>query len=118
MPSTAGSSRSIQAFHDAVETGPEGDASDALLVRMYAYAEAHFATEESFLHRHGYPDLDDHAGEHQAYVDQLAKLAQRRRDRTLEGSKELIHFLEIWWREHILKSDMAYRDWLREQRAR
>jgi hemerythrin len=108
----------LQDFYSALEHESLEEASDALLARMQAYAERHFATEEAYLKRYGYPDLAQHEKQHRAYEGRLKELLQRRKDKTLKGSLELTNFLKGWWQEHILKQDMAYRDWLRERGAR
>ncbi|MEK7703533.1 MAG: bacteriohemerythrin [Myxococcota bacterium] len=104
--------KAISDFYHALEVQALNSAVDDLLVKLEQYAREHFRTEEAYLERYAYPHLDVQRREHAQFIARLSQLTQRRDERTLGGSIELTRFLKDWWREHILKSDMEYRDWL------
>ena len=108
----------ISDFYRALETQALGEAVDDLLARLKAYAMEHFATEEGYLLRYGYPKLDEQQRQHQDFVAKLGDLMQRRDARVLGGSIEVTRFLKTWWNDHILRSDMGYREWLVSRGAR
>ncbi|UHD18357.1 bacteriohemerythrin [Thiocapsa bogorovii] len=77
---------------------------------MRAYAETHFSTEEDFMRRHDYPDLDAHLRQHVAFMRRLDALendlrtfgpGQELADRALEMTQD-------WLIDHIADEDVLY----------
>lgn len=92
----------LAAFHD-------------LLHQLTAYAHDHFDAEEKLLKAHGYP-MNEHVDGHLGYITYIAECNFRMLEGSLSG-KELLHFLETWWKNHILGEDMAYKDFLNARGA-
>jgi hemerythrin-like metal-binding protein len=83
---------------------------------LEAYTKDHFAAEEAMLKRAGYGDLKQHRREHHAFEQWLSAVRQTyatgvASPATLADSVNA--FLRDWLVNHILSSDMAYRDVLR-----
>ena len=79
-----------------------------LLNEMAVYARTHFKTEEALLEMYHYPDLELQREEHLQYLEDLGEILNE----SLEGSPEptrLLFFLQNWWIDHILYSDMQYK---------
>lgn len=87
----------LAAFHD-------------LLHQLTAYAHEHFEAEEKLLKAHGYP-MGNHIEGHFGFISFIAECNLRMLEGNLSG-KELLHFLESWWKNHILGEDMAYKTFL------
>ncbi|NCC28631.1 MAG: hemerythrin [Gammaproteobacteria bacterium] len=77
---------------------------------MRTYAETHFATEEDFMRRHAYTDLDAHLRQHVAFMRRLDALendlrtfgpGQELADRALEMTQD-------WLIDHIADEDVLY----------
>jgi hemerythrin-like metal-binding protein len=70
------------------------------------YADRHLRREELLLRVRGYPRLAEHRAEHDEYRARVASLRAQlhRRDIGVRAT----NFLNAWWKEHILKSDMDY----------
>lgn len=82
-----------------------------VLNELFLYADSHFTAEEKLLAEFGYPDLETHKDEHERWLDRLADLLVE----SLDGPPDcdrLRRFLRTWWRQHILGSDMRYREYL------
>lgn len=82
-----------------------------ILGQVETYALTHFSTEEALLRQCNYPKLDEQINEHQHYMEWIAKTRQS--SIASDSDKQALHsFLCAWWRDHILHSDMQYKDYL------
>ncbi len=79
-----------------------------ILNDMSAYAANHFRTEEAVLGAINYPDLAEQKQEHNDYFEGLTALLMESMS-TVPSQKKLSAFLEDWWIDHILVSDMQYK---------
>ena len=86
----------------------------ALLNELVVYAKRHFATEESLLALYGYPRLGDQKAEHEVFNEKLTQFIFEATFGELDRDG-LFSYLTAWWTEHILLSDMKYRDFLQSQ---
>ena len=78
---------------------------------LFRYADSHFAAEERLLAATGFPELQAHKDEHEMWLEHLADLLVTSLD-TPPDIPRLRRFLRSWWRQHILGTDMQYRDHL------
>lgn len=85
--------------------------SHILLNELVEYAHCHFKTEEQLLADSAYPFLDQHKKEHEAFRTNLAEHLYLATVGKLD-KEHLYYFLSDWWQEHILSSDMQYREHL------
>lgn len=82
-----------------------------ILHELAEYARTHFAAEEYLLDQTGYPDLTEHLICHDNYKSSITEFMFSACLGKLE--KSTVHrFILDWWTNHILKSDMQYRDHL------
>ena len=79
---------------------------------MASYAREHFADEEELMQRYGYPNLDAHKKEHNYFIDTTAHLAVEFMNNRNTTGGEIAEFLTIWLTNHILKTDMKYKELL------
>jgi hemerythrin-like metal-binding protein len=94
-----------------VEATDSGELSD-ILDQMLQYADQHFRTEESLLAEHAYPDLAGQEREHNEYLTQLTSLILTPSTGSTLKQSAVYELLTHWWLDHILVSDMAYKDFL------
>ena len=104
--------RLINRLHDDPAIDP-GQVFDHLL----AYIAFHFAREERILEACGFPGLDLHKNEHDAFRWFVRDLRGRhiRGEGAVAG--EMADYLKTWLNNHILIQDMAYRPFVRDSRA-
>jgi hemerythrin len=81
---------------------------------LKAYADTHFAHEEDYLSRIGYPDLSVQKIQHARFVADLDVLAAT----SSPASKNALAVMKYWLLEHILGTDRDYAKWIAEQQNR
>jgi hemerythrin-like metal-binding protein len=105
----------INELHDAIEAGRAKELLAQLLIKLVHYTHYHFATEEKYFKRYGYPDADIHKSEHDELRTQVAKLD----DRYYEGDKmvttDIMNLLNGWLFTHIKGSDQKFGIFLRKK---
>lgn len=106
----------INALHDLLMTGRAGNSIilDQLLA-MRDYGRDHFQYEEEYMARIGYPHLEAHRREHQAFMSRMENtIAEEQAGHHLLPS-EVMSVMMAWLRSHILERDMAYARYRAEQ---
>ena len=82
-----------------------------LLAELREYTKIHFADEEVYMKKIGFPDLEAQIRAHTAFVDKLMNIdldeLDEIDDHQQEYLLELIDFLAGWLVNHILKMDVA-----------
>ena len=105
--------RLIELFARIPEQAAAADAS--LLPEALAYAAHHFAQEEAYMARVGYPGLASHRVEHKVLTRTL--LAYKRDyDDGRTDLYNLKHLLFRWVRDHIMEVDQRVGHYLKTQR--
>lgn len=74
---------------------------------MHGYFEEHFAAEEAHMEQAGYPDLEEHRKQHQAFIFALTDVENRIYDTAFNESMVRIYakLLQAWLANHVLVSD-------------
>lgn len=85
-----------------------------ILDALLNYTQVHFALEERLLQQAKYKDFDAHKQEHRKLLDQLDKLCKKHLLEERPIYFEMLNFLKIWLREHILGVDRLYSAALQE----
>lgn len=93
------SKASINAFH-------------AILNDLAFYATKHFETEEQVLLKIGYSKLSAQKLEHDKYSEKLVEFLFHAINGEIDKNS-LQDYLETWWINHILVSDMEYSHFLK-----
>ncbi len=87
----------------------KGDTSE-FIPKLLTITHQHLTYEEAFLTGIGYPNLEAHFEEHQAYRENI--------NRELSASQTItakqIDLMSHWWSNHILQSDMKYKIFLKK----
>jgi len=77
------------------------------------------AIGERYFDQFGYADAEEHKQEHAALAEKVgnfaAELNSADESRVQAVLAELINFLSIWWKYHILDTDMKYARLFREK---
>ena len=106
----------INNLHDVLmgEADEEQFSVKSCLDAMVEYGNFHLGFEEKMLAEAGYPLLDRHRVEHEKFRTRLGELVQAEDEGRALLNTEVMNMLTSWLKDHILKSDMAYRDLLVE----
>ena len=76
--------------------------------------------EQEYFDQFDYPDAEAHKDEHAVCVKMVTKFATDFND-DLQGEKlaalteEVVGFLNIWWKYHILETDLKYAAFFRDK---
>jgi len=84
-----------------------------ILSEMINYAREHFTTEETLMQKYGFPQLELHKKEHDYFINTTAELAIGFKDNKNTTGDEMVEFLKIWLTNHILKTDMKYKEFFK-----
>ncbi len=99
-----------QTFRD--QTASEGIAHT--LNHLVAYCATHFEDEEGYMIQRSFPRLHEHQAEHRKLMSRVFHL----RDRYVAGETSVAMDLSIliadWLRDHILKFDQAFAEYVRQ----
>lgn len=83
----------------------------SIISELRDYTIYHFSYEEELMQRYEYEDLEAQSIEHHFFVKRLQKIERKDFDQMQkEAVIELITFVADWITNHILKSDMEYKD--------
>jgi len=96
-----------------VERGAEAAEVAAIFSQLCGYALTHFTREERYMRAVGYPGLDRQLAEHQGFIQKLLGLNQTYDPADPELLRETRSFLQKWYLDHILRSDMDYVPYMR-----
>jgi hemerythrin-like metal-binding protein len=69
------------------------------------YAGTHFRTEEQYMFSSGFPDFEQHKGQHQSFSEKLGQLQSSYRLGEKQVAIELTNFLKSWLINHISSCD-------------
>jgi hemerythrin-like metal-binding protein len=92
---SAGRHEALFRFHD-------------ILYQLTQYAREHFIAEEKLLEKYRYAALAAQQAEHGAYDEKMADWAFAATMDSID-MREVQRYLAVWWRDHILISDMQYK---------
>lgn len=84
---------------------------DPLMSDLVSYASTHFATEEGYMQKYNFPELQEHKAIHDQLTADLTKLIEKY---NLEGKKilpEIFDFLENWLVQHLDIYDHKYAEY-------
>lgn len=78
------------------------------------YVKKHFQTEEFYLKKYEYNEMESHIKMHEAFSAQLNefKISCKRAGITKKAAIQMSEFLLNWWYNHILKVDSKYVNWI------
>ena len=100
----------INSLHFGMQNNYIKDILAPIVDMMNDYTLIHFRTEENFLEKINYPDLEKHRELHQ---DLAAKSKKLGRDSLMDkSSHQYMNFLKQWWIDHIRNEDLAFRKFL------
>lgn len=106
----------INQLDDAIDDHQNAEVVGSVLGVLAEYTRFHFAREEMLMAKGGYPDLTKHHKGHDALTLRVGELKTRFAARDVGAATATRDFLAEWLTQHILREDLAYRDYVRGQR--
>lgn len=85
----------------------------AVLYSMRDYAIYHFDYEENLMKENGYPNFNKHKKQHDVFMAKIDSIKGEDVDeKQRKVGMDLTVFIANWIENHILKTDMEYKDFL------
>ena len=102
----------INRLHEATLDGRGADVIGEILDELIIYTATHFSMEEKYFAQFEYADAEEHKREHDALIEKVSAFANDF-ERALGSSRsdlarELLQFLQIWWRYHMMETDSKF----------
>lgn len=102
----------INRLHQATIEGRGTDVIGEILDELIIYTATHFSMEEKYFAQFDYADAAEHKREHDALIEKVSAFAsdfeKALRDSRSDLAKELLQFLQIWWRYHMMETDSKF----------
>jgi hemerythrin len=105
----------INKLYEYMKLGKGKEVLGETLINLIDYTRFHFKTEEDLFEKYGYIEKDHHKGEHDAFVEKVAKFFEDYKDGKLLVTIEVFQFLSDWISNHIMKSDKKYTPFLKDK---
>lgn len=86
------------------------------LTKMTDYIKYHFTYEEEYLKSIDYPQLVSHELEHLDFIEKTTNFCIGTLNVEKNISEDILKFLKEWLIDHILKSDMKYKEFVITQK--
>lgn len=83
---------------------------------MKSYAASHFAAEENFMARAGWPKLAQHQGLHAEFLQKTSMFGGEALIDSEWTSLDLLRFLLVWLVKHVKVQDREFFDWMAANR--
>lgn len=97
-------------LHESITVGAQQTALEPILNELVKYTVFHFGHEEGMMIQYAYPAYAKHKKEHDALVEKVQDYYNQVREGKTTISLSLIGFLKDWLVNHIMGSDMEYRE--------
>lgn len=105
----------VNELYDALSSGRTNDIIGEIFNRLIDYTVEHFKSEEELFEKYGYDKAKQHTDEHNDLVQDVLSLKEKFEAGDITISYETMTFLQNWLTEHILKSDMDYKDFFNQK---
>lgn len=82
-----------------------------VIKELKEYTIYHFKCEENLMKRHGYSEYKSHKKQHEEFINKIIEFEKQDVDEKQEKVvMDMIVFIADWIENHILKTDLKYRD--------
>lgn len=98
----------LNELHAAIRGRRGGEVIGDILKRLLDYTRYHFGMEEALMAQVGYPDLEKHRSQHEAFAASVSGLNERFEKGETSVTLDTLNFLQSWLNGHILGSDKDY----------
>ena len=90
-----------------------------VLDELRSYTDYHFNYEEKLMTRYNFEGYEEHSFEHLFFMKKLDRIEKKDIDSAQnETALDLVKFVANWIEDHILKSDMKYKDFFNSKGIR
>lgn len=104
----------LNQLFEAMTKGKGKEIVNDIISELERYAVSHFAREESYFRITNYSLAAQHIKEHQNFKQKVAELKKDIASNKGMVVPDVLGFLSDWLKNHIIQSDMAYKDHLKK----
>jgi len=105
----------INEFYDGINQKSSREKIADIVAGLKEYTVFHFATEETYMQKHGFPGYEEHKAQHKAFVAKVLDYEERLKDGKFVVSVEITNFIKEWLTKHIMGTDKKYTSFLVEK---
>jgi hemerythrin len=105
----------INDLNESMKQGRGKDVLSQIIGDLFTYAGEHFAHEEKYFDKFGYPAAASHKIEHANFVKKVTEFKNGFNNGQLALTVEVMHFLKDWLKNHIQGIDKKYGPFLIEK---
>ena len=102
-------------FYDSMQVGKSDDILMKILDDLFCYARQHFATEEKYFKKFGYPETEEHMEEHAKFKNTVFEFVNDLNAGKIGLSFSILDFLKQWLYSHIMDTDKKYASFFNEK---
>lgn len=95
----------LNAFYDGLRKKADKESLAGLIAGLVNYTKTHFASEENFMQQIGFPGIENHKKEHQAFIAKAEEFQKKQLEGKLMVSVEVTNFIKNWITHHIKTED-------------
>ncbi len=100
----------INELHSAFMSRESNEKLSKILSELVDYTKYHFTAEEEMLKKHGFGPSENHKKQHQEFVEKIEIFKKRHELGDSIVGFDMLNFLKDWLLNHILKTDMSYKE--------
>lgn len=98
----------LNELYDAMQSGKSNDILGAIIYKLVHYTKTHFATEEKYFDKFGYPDTFAHKKEHEKFTQKVLAFKNDFDAGKVAMTVSITSFLKDWLASHIQGVDKKY----------
>jgi hemerythrin len=103
----------INKLHLSMQAGKGKQVLATILSDLVSYTIEHFTYEEQMMIKYSFPEFDQHKLEHKKLAQKVIELQNNFSNGSMLLTIDVLDFLKQWLSNHILVSDMKYKDKLK-----
>jgi len=104
----------INQLYDAMKAGKGREVIDDILKELARYTDYHFKTEEKYMEKYKYPDVEAHKKQHRDFVNKVNDFIDKKAKGQVTLTIEVMNFLKDWLAGHILGTDKKMGEFLQK----
>ena len=107
----------INNLHNKLKIGEGITVIKPTLNSLIEYVINHFSTEEKWMKKYNFPELEQHKQEHQKYITEIKGIIIKYEDRARTPllARDILISLGSWYRIHIEEYDIKIGQFLKDQ---
>jgi hemerythrin-like metal-binding protein len=105
----------IAELETALGEGKGKDVLGLVIKELNTYVREHFTTEERLMRKYEFPGLDDHAAQHEEFIEKLLHVELDYLGGKADLPEDLFEYLMDWLKVHVTGYDQLYANYFLER---